>query len=234
MDRRQLLGSALASMAGLGLVTTVAGCSSGDAGHEGHDGHAGHGEHGADGAASASSSQHGPYQYGTKISNGWKLPSVPLTDMHGKPYTLDTSSTAPATILFFGYTNCPDICPQTLADLATARAKLPAEVAKKLQVLFVSTDPDRDTPQALKDYLSRIDEHFLGLTGNADAVKKAGDSLGADWHSIEKSASGKYEVQHTTTVFGFGKDHLLDVLWNQGTTPDQFAADWQTLVRTKG
>lgn len=170
------------------------------------------------------------YVAGTPIKHGPALPDITLTDQDGKPFRLAKDVATPVVLLFFGYTNCPDICPGTLADLASARQRAGGEVPAKSTVVLISTDPPRDTPAVMKKYLERIDESFIGLTGDLDVIKKAGAGLGITMDQISQLPSGGYEINHGTQVYGFGGDRLAQVVWTQGTSVSDYKADIAHLV----
>ena len=159
--------------------------------------------------------------HGTHLEGGGApLPDVTLTDQDGNPYNLATDPTTKVVALFFGYTNCPDVCPGILADMATAKRRLPADIVDDVTLILVTTDPARDTPEALKEYLSRVDESFVGLTGDLETIKPAALSLGIDISEGTQLPSGGYEVNHGSYVLGFGEDRKLAVLWNQASIND--------------
>lgn len=111
-----------------------------------------------------------------------------LADYHGK-----------VVVLFFGYTHCPDVCPTTLADLAQVMSMLGKDAAS-VQVLFVSLDPERDTPQMLADYVPAFHPSFLGLTGNAAEIKQAAQAFGIIWQK-RPSSNGNYTLDHSAGSF---------------------------------
>jgi len=90
-----------------------------------------------------------------------------LVGTDGREFSLADRPADEVTVVFFGYTHCPDICPTTMADLAVARRQLPNEVREHVTVVFVSEDPERDTPQALRQWLDQFDSTFIGLLGDA-------------------------------------------------------------------
>src|SRR4029077_20921149 len=94
-----------------------------------------------------------------------------LTDFNGQARKL-ADFRGKAVVVFFGYTHCPDVCPTTMSELASAMKKLGAE-ADKVQVLFVTVDPERDTPEILKQYVTAFDPHFLGLRGTPEQTAQA-------------------------------------------------------------
>ena len=158
---------ALALVAGL----LLAGCGGGtDPAAAGHD-HA---------AASAPASLHGAgsgtYD-GVELADPYQKPEFTLTDSSGAPFDFGQRTGAGPTLLFFGYTHCPDVCPTTMADIAVALRQVDPAVAAKTSVVFVTTDPARDTPGVLGEYLDRFDAdlptQFTGLSGTQDQIDQA-------------------------------------------------------------
>ncbi|HSN11349.1 MAG TPA: SCO family protein [Propionibacteriaceae bacterium] len=176
----------------------------------------------------------GPYR-GDELdpARSYDLPDVTLTDTSGAPYNLRTGAAPGQTVtaLFFGYSNCPDVCTGILADMATARNKMPADLKQRLRLVCITTDPARDTAPVLKTYLDRIDPDFVGLTGDLATIISTGRSVGVDIADGEKLASGGYEVEHGTQVIGFGKDLRAAVVWLAPTAVDDLSADFVTLAR---
>lgn len=102
--------------------------------------------------------------------------------------------------LYFGYTFCPDICPGTLSNLAAVREEL-GDDADKMQVIMVSVDPQRDTPEVLAKYTAHFDPTFLGITGTKEEIDAAGEPLGIYYEIHEGSAASGYLVDHTARSF---------------------------------
>ncbi len=130
-------------------------------------------------------------------------PDFHLTDFNGAPRTL-ADFRDKVVILFFGYTHCPEVCPTTWADLATAMRELGPE-ARNVQVLFVTLDPERDTPQVLAKFIPFFDPSFLGLYGDAKSTAQAAASFGVNYEKrIEKG--GGYTLDHSdgTYLVGIG------------------------------
>lgn len=176
-------------------------------------------------------SRPGGYEAGTEVtSTGWKLPQAELTDTTGATAPLNSHRGSKATLVFFGYTNCPDVCPGIMADLASALQRADASVRDAVQVILVTTDPARDTPEVLKAYLERIDPGFVGLTGDLSVITKAATSIGLSIEDAKKLPSGGYEVTHSTQVMGFGSDESAAVLWSTGTSVANYIADITRLV----
>lgn len=133
---------------------------------------------------------------GTDITGADFGKTLALTDHNGRAVTLETFR-GKLVVLFFGYTHCPDVCPTTLSDMAQAMKLLPPDVASRVQVLFVSVDPERDTPETLKAYVPYFHPSFLGLHGNAGQVQAvAGEFKVVYRKHVEPGATG-YLVDHS-------------------------------------
>lgn len=159
-------------------------------------------------------------------------PDLTLTDSDGKPYNLVKQTAGKPTLLYFGYTHCPDVCPTTMADLAEAKTKLPAAERGQVQVVFVSTDPTRDTPKRLKAWLGSMDPAFVGLTGNFPAIQAAAKSLGVLVEKPVKEKDGSISVEHGAEVFAFSpKDDEAHFLYTSGVTVAQYAHDLPDLIK---
>ena len=168
--------------------------------------------------------------HGTHLPDGGNpLPDVTLTDQDGNPYNLAKDPSTKAVVLFFGYTNCPDVCPGIMADMATAKRRLPEDLIDDVTLILVTTDPARDTAPALKEYLARVDESFVGLTGDLADIKPAALSLGIDIAAAKELPSGGYEVDHGSFILGFGEERRMNVVWNQVSAGD-LKDDYQRLI----
>lgn len=170
-------------------------------------------------------------------ARSYTLPDTVLLDSSGAPYNLRTGTaaapvTAPVTLLFFGYSNCPDVCTGIIADVATARNRMVADLRGKVRIVVVTTDPARDTAPVLKAYLDRIDPNLVGLTGDLATIMKVAESVGVSIDDAQKLPSGGYEVVHGTQVIGFGKDLRAAVVWTYPTTVGDFRTDFETLARS--
>jgi protein SCO1/2 len=170
---------------------------------------------------------------GAYLETPYQLPEAVLTDTSGADFNLRTGSDRPVLVLFFGYTNCPDICLGVLSDLATALNRLDAGVRDKVQVLFITVDPDRDTAPVMREYLDRIDPGFIGLTAPLPVVEAVAGAMGV---AIEgrTPVKGGYEVTHSTQLIGFDADRLGRLVWVQGTPIGTLRADLAELVRQQG
>jgi protein SCO1 len=153
-----------------------------------------------------------------------------LIDHTGKPRTL-ADFHGKAVVLFFGYTQCPDVCPTTLAELAEAMKRLGAD-ADRVQVLFVTVDPERDTPDLLSKYVPAFDPHFVGLYGDADATARAAKEFKVLYQKQPGRTPGTYTVDHSAGTFIFDPNGKLRVYVGYGQGADVFAHDIRELLRT--
>ncbi|HEY5833323.1 SCO family protein [Streptomyces sp.] len=171
---------------------------------------------------------------GTLLDTPFTKPNLLLTDHHGKPYDLVKETAGHPTLLFFGYTHCPDVCPTTMSDLALAKSKLPATEQAKLRVVFVSSDPERDTPARLNAWLGAMDPSFIGLTGTFATIQAAARSLGVGIDAPVKEKDGSITVTHGAEVLAFWpKDDKAHVLYMSGVTAEQYEADLPELIRSE-
>ena len=135
-------------------------------------------------------------------SRAW--PNLPLLDQHGEVLPVSRLQ-GKWTLVFFGYTFCPDICPTTLAELRQLLGSLPAEQRQQVQVLMVSVDPQRDTPQQLRDYLAYFDPDYIGLTGQLDDIQQLANALSIPFIPGDSSQEN-YTVDHSGNLALLGPD----------------------------
>jgi protein SCO1/2 len=167
---------------------------------------------------------------GATLDTPYTMPRTSLTDTGGNEFNLVTSTTKPVTLVFFGYTNCPDVCNTVLADIASALTKLDEQTRSEVQMVFITTDPARDTGPAMRKYLDRFDPSFTGLTGRLSVIKSVAQSLGVPVEGMQKLPSGGYEVGHGAQVIGFGKNDKAGVLWLSNAAIGDMAHDFKMLV----
>jgi protein SCO1/2 len=164
----------------------------------------------------------------------YRVPATPLTDTDGAPYSLTKDTTKPLTLVFFGYTHCPDICPMVMNSVASALTRLDAGDRKKVDVVFVTTDPARDSASVLRTYLDHYDPTFIGLTGDLRTIVDVAKPLAVYVADGQKLASGGYDLNaHSTQVSAITADDTSTVLWDMDTSSAQFAADIQALLHGK-
>jgi protein SCO1/2 len=160
------------------------------------------------------------------------LPDVTFTDTAGAKFRLREDTRDPVTLLFFGYTSCPDICNAVLADVAAALRRADPTVRESTRLVFVTTDPARDTGPAIRAYLDRFDPSYVGLRAPMPTVRRAAAELGGALTGKEKLPGGGYEVGHGTQVTAFGPDERSLVLWTPGTPVADLRHDLGLLTRT--
>jgi protein SCO1 len=167
---------------------------------------------------------------GATLDRPYTLPAKSLTDTDGNEFNLVTSTKKPVTLVFFGYTNCPDVCPTVMADVASALTKLDESVRNQVQLLFITTDPARDTGPVIRKYLDRFDPSFTGLTGTLPQIKDIAKAVGVPVEGMQKLPSGGYEVGHGAQVIGFGANDKANVLWLSNAAIGDLAHDFGKLV----
>jgi protein SCO1 len=168
---------------------------------------------------------------GGLVSPPLPKPKIMLTDTSGAPYDLWAKTEGYVTLLFFGYTRCPDMCPLQMQMIAQALKKVPPDTAHQFKVVFVTTDPERDSPTVLRSWLDQFDKRFIGLTGSQAAVDAA--QLAANLAPAKKSAGrphAAYEVAHTAFVLAYTKDNLAHVIYPVGVNQEDFVHDLPSLT----
>ena len=133
-------------------------------------------------------------------------------------------------VLFFGYTHCPDICPTTLADMAAVMKALGPD-AERVQVLFVTVDPERDTAEVLAQYVPAFDAHFLGLSGDAAATQSAAKEFKIFFEKRPGGAPGTYTVDHSAQSYVLDAQGRLRLLVRQERIAQDLAQDLRTLMK---
>ena len=172
----------------------------------------------------------GPYEY-----RGLVLPTPEIANdftlmaHHGEEVQL-SDFREKIVVLYFGYTYCPDVCPTTLSALSLAMDELTPTEKGQIQVLMVSVDPERDSPEVLADYLAHFDATFLGLTGTEQAISEAAEAFGIFYQKGPGSVASGYLVDHTATVSVVDKAGHLRLLFPFGTPAEDIAADLKHLI----
>jgi protein SCO1/2 len=152
-----------------------------------------------------------------------------LTGHDGKPRTL-ADFHGKVVVLFFGYTQCPDVCPTTLAELAEAMKQLGPD-AGRVQVLFVTIDPERDTAELLAKYVPAFNPTFIGLRGDADATALTAKAFRIFYQKQPGRAPNTYTMDHSAGTFVFDPQGRLRVYVSYGQGPDVFVHDIRALLR---
>ena len=167
---------------------------------------------------------------GTVLDPPFEVSSTPLVDTDGAAYSLTTDTDKDLTLVFFGYTHCPDICGQVMATLAGTLARLGDEQKERLDVVFVTTDPARDDEATVQKYVDAFDPSIIGLTGDLDDIVEVGRSMAVGVDKGEKLPSGGYEVTHGTQVVGIDAADEAPVYWNADVSQAQLAHDVTALI----
>lgn len=170
-----------------------------------------------------------PY-YGTRVEPAIPKPDFTFTDTSGAAYEIKARTQGRVTVLFFGYTSCPDECPTTMADLASALRELTTRQSAQVTVLFVSVDPDRDTLPVLRAYLDRFDHGFVGLRAPTATVTADAASIGVPVDSPSTDAAGTTTVGHGTESLVFAADGTARFFWTPQTPVPQIAHDLRLLT----
>jgi len=181
-------------------------------------------------AALCSCTGSGPSFKNTDITGADYGKELTLTDHTGKTRTL-ADFRGKVVVVFFGYTHCPDVCPTTLAELKVAREQL-GDDGKRVQVLFVTVDPERDTRELLAIYVPAFDPSFLGLYGDATETARVAKEFKVFYQKAPGKTPGSYTVDHTSGSYVFDPQGRLRLLVRPGNVPN-LVADLRILLGAK-
>lgn len=165
---------------------------------------------------------------GVDITGADYAKELNLTDADGKPRTL-ADFKGKVTVIFFGFTQCPDVCPTTLAELAAARKLLGADGAK-VQGVFVTIDPARDTAVVLKAYVGSFGDDFVALRGSDDEIKAAAKQFKVFFAKVPGKSEGSYTMDHTAGSYVMDKAGRVRLFTRYGVGPEALAADLKILL----
>lgn len=198
--------SALASVLATAALALTA-CASG-AGVEGTDGY-------------RAGQTHDPY----------RVPTTPLTDTGGAPYSLARDTHKPLTLVFFGYTHCPDTCQTVMSTITTALARLSDADRRQVGMVFITSDPARDTGPVLRRYLDHFGTDFVGLTGKPSTIAAVGRPLAVYVAQGQRLPGGGRDLNsHSSQITGIIGNDTAPILWTQETSSADLAADIHTLL----
>ncbi len=155
-----------------------------------------------------------------------------LTDHTGKPRSL-ADFHGKVVVVFFGYTQCPDVCPTTMAEMSEVMKSLGPD-ADRVQVLFVTVDPERDTPALLAQYVPAFDSRFLGLTGSPAEIDKVAKEFRVFYQKVPGKAPGSYTMDHTAGSYVFDPKGRIRLFVKHGQGPEPIAHDIKRLLAEKG
>ncbi len=181
-------------------------------------------------------------------------PSFVLTDTSGRAYDFAEETAGRPTLLYFGYTDCPDECPTAMADITAALRTVDAELRERTAVVFVTTDPSRDDGPRLRQWLDRYSTTYVGLTGTQEQVQRAQEAAGAtvavrgepvptlpgsptEHEHAPGTAPHTHDrplgdlVEHATSIFAYDASDRLPVLYPESVSPSDIRADLPVLAR---
>lgn len=162
-------------------------------------------------------------------------PSFGLTTVAGEPYEFRARTAGRLTLLFFGYTHCPDVCPATMANLGAVLRGLSSSERALIDAIFVTTDPERDSSAVLGPWLANFEPHLIGLVGSTEALRAAQIAAGIGVAVREDTPSGGYAVSHAAQVLVYSPDDSGHLSYPFGTRQAQWAVDLPKLLeRWKG
>jgi len=164
-----------------------------------------------------------PEMHGVVLQSPQRLTDFTLDGSTGEPVSLSDFRGKPV-LIYFGYTFCPDVCPTTLNDLTDTMEAL-GKKADDVQVIMVSVDPERDTPEQLASYLKYFDPRFIGMTGAKEDIDAAATQFGVFYEAHEGTAATGYLVDHTSTVALVDEDGYLREIFSFDTPGEDIAAD---------
>ncbi|MFF7179808.1 SCO family protein [Streptomyces sp. NPDC008121] len=168
----------------------------------------------------------------TVLDRPFAKPDLVLTDTKGRPFDLRERTKGKPTLIYFGYTHCPDVCPLTMSNIAVAKKQLPKADQDKLQVVLITTDPERDTPAELGKWLPAAgDPSFIGLTGEFSTIQAGARQIGIGIDPPKKE-NGSVVSMHGAQVIAFSPTTDQGyVLYGEDTTVDDYAKDLPKIIK---
>jgi len=182
-------------------------------------------------ALAACSAPSTPTFHGTDITGAEYGKTLALTDHHGTPRTLADFRGKVVTV-FFGYTQCPDVCPTTLSTMSEAMRRLGPD-ADRVQVLFVTVDPERDTPALLADYVPAFDPRFLGLYGDLERTAAVAKDFRTFYQKSGDTGGPNYTIDHAAGTYVFDPQGRARLYVKHGETAENIVADIRQLLAGK-
>ncbi len=173
-----------------------------------------------------------PYRGGL-VTPPLPKPRFILRDTTGAPFDFRAQTDGYVTLLFFGYTRCPDQCPLHLSNVATSLQQLPPGLADRVKFVFITTDPARDTPTVLRTWLDAFDSRFIGLTGTDAEIQAAEKATGVPVATKATGPGADYAVGHANFVLAYTEDNLAHVIYPGGVTRQDWTHDLPRLVNER-
>lgn len=169
-----------------------------------------------------------PELNGTEYTEPRETPAFALQNASGETVTLNDYE-GKVIPIYFGYTFCPDVCPVTMANLARVQSEVD-EDGEEMQVLMITVDPQRDTPDVVQNYVSSFHSTFVGLSGDEEQIATATEPFGVFYQAAEGSEATGYLVDHTARIFVIDKSGELRVTYAYDAPVEEIAADMRTLL----
>lgn len=171
------------------------------------------------------------YYCGAVPSKAIPKPDMTLTDTKGQPFNVAKDTQGELTLVYMGYTNCPDVCPTFMSQLGAVLKSMPASDTKDIKVIFITTDPARDTESVLRTWLNHFDTNFIGLTGTEAQIDQVSGMLGMPPPTKEDLGNGNYGVSHGSLIYAFDKsDGKAHLVYPEGFQNSDLKADFIKLV----
>jgi len=169
---------------------------------------------------------------GVTVPKPYHRPDVWLTDTQGRRFNFQRESAGRVTLVEFGYTHCPDICPVTMANISAALARQPYDVSSKVDVYFVTQDPTRDTPVVLRRWLDAFNPRFIGVTGSPSAVDSLAAAFDVPRAALARTSASDtaYSVGHASQVIVFTADDKAHLVYPFGVRQEAWTRDLPKLV----
>jgi protein SCO1/2 len=168
--------------------------------------------------------------HGTSYNKPYPIaPQIELMRSNGETFRLSDQK-GKIVLLFFGYTSCPDVCPTTLAELKQVMDGL-GDKSKSVQVVFVSVDPKRDTPEKIQEYVEHFNQSFIGLSGSIDELKTIWDNYGVVREEVESDSAFGYTVNHTARTYLVDADGNLRLSYGFQTPVEDIVSDLKILLK---
>lgn len=170
-----------------------------------------------------------PAFHGTVMQSPQPAPDFTLQAAGGRTVSLHDFR-GKYVLLYFGYTFCPDVCPASLGNLAAALRRM-GKKADEVQVIMISVDPGRDSPEKVAEYVAHFHPSFIGLSGDEQEIARVAALYGVFYEKQEVASSAGYLVNHTATIMAIDRQGRLKLIWPFGVTADEIASDLRYLLR---
>lgn len=167
------------------------------------------------------------YKGGT-LTPSEQAPALDLVDQQGQPFSLQQQE-GKVVLLYFGYTYCPDFCPTTLTEMQAVEDEL-GDKADEVEVVMVTVDPERDSPERLNEYMSFFNPEFIGLSGTPEQTLEVQREYGVTAIKREIEGSSQYLMDHSTSLYAIDPDGYPRLVWAYGTAPEDIASDVEHLL----